>query len=524
VKNIIRKQSVRFQYNGKSDGFALQKEVSDWCELTLIPQIEQQLEPFCLLDEYISLDKIEINTEIDGADWQQKIQQEVLFSLRKNLEQYRTSVDVTKGKGLKAAADGSSGKYDGASLPDRTTERLDEKHTVARKTDELFIYFLEKGYLPWWSNAVLIKDFKLALQEWAAENKEDARADAIREQLQLVFSESVVTRILNQLPGKLFFEFFKNIFKKDAAIIGQLQVFLKEVTPNKISGTKQEAIARTVHGFILGELLAGKEEIDLNSLVQFVYAELKQQKAIDLSARSLSAIRTKVSGPAAILWQQLLLQDQKVRGTKKKISDALHTEEIKGKAKYNYNKVIDQLKDRPGEIHKRPDTVDDRVEGIFIDNAGAVLIAAFLPALFEKLKIAKQSDIVDKDMAVFVIQYIVSGKTTISEFELVLPKILCGMELESAVNTDKKITAVQRKEVDEMLSSAIEHWSALKNTSVQGLREAFLQRRGKLIFTHNEWLLQVERKSYDMLLQQLPWSFTMLKLPWMKNLLKTDWI
>ena len=75
-----------------------------------------------------------------------------------------------------------------------------------------------------------------------------------------------------------------------------------------------------------------------------------------------------------------------------------------------------------------------------------------------------------------------------------------------------------------MLGSVIEHWVILKNTSIEGLRESFLQRNGKLTFANNEWLLQVEQKPYDMLLQSLPWNIGIIKLAWMRNILKTEWI
>jgi hypothetical protein len=80
------------------------------------------------------------------------------------------------------------------------------------------------------------------------------------------------------------------------------------------------------------------------------------------------------------------------------------------------------------------------------------------------------------------------------------------------------------KEVDEMLLSLIEYWAVLKNTSIDGLRESFLKRNGKLSRLNDEWLLQVEQKPFDMLVQQLPWSISMIKLPWMTHLLKTEWV
>jgi hypothetical protein len=39
------------------------------------------------------------------------------------------------------------------------------------------------------------------------------------------------------------------------------------------------------------------------------------------------------------------------------------------------------------------------------------------------------------------------------------------------------LSGEQLAEADEMLLSVIEHWTVLKNTSVRGLREAFLQRK-----------------------------------------------
>ena len=81
----------------------------------------------------------------------------------------------------------------------------------------------------------------------------------------------------------------------------------------------------------------------------------------------------------------------------------------------------------------------------------------------------------------------------------------------------------QLDEANDLLLSVIEYWSILKDTTPDGLRESFLKRDGKLVFKNKEWLLQVEQKGYDMLLQHLPWNINMILLPWMKHLLKCEW-
>jgi hypothetical protein len=80
-----------------------------------------------------------------------------------------------------------------------------------------------------------------------------------------------------------------------------------------------------------------------------------------------------------------------------------------------------------------------------------------------------------------------------------------------------------REEAETVLQSTINYWSVLKNTSIDGLRSSFVQRSGLLRRTENGWELQVEHQSFDMLLEHLPWSISIIKLSWMKQPLYTEW-
>jgi hypothetical protein len=163
-------------------------------------------------------------------------------------------------------------------------------------------------------------------------------------------------------------------------------------------------------------------------------------------------------------------------------------------------------------------------ESIFISNAGLVLVSAFLPALFRNLDLVNDDVLNNELLAVCLVQYLATGNQNMQEFDLILPKILCGLPVEKPIDCNLfYMSEVLKKEVSEMLRSIIEHWKILQNTSVEGLQQSFLQRNGNLFFSDNEWQLIVEQKSYDMLLEQLPWNISMIKLPWMKNILKTQW-
>ena len=108
-------------------------------------------------------------------------------------------------------------------------------------------------------------------------------------------------------------------------------------------------------------------------------------------------------------------------------------------------------------------------------------------------------------------------------YQLILPKVLCGLPLNLPLDYSIQISPAEQAEADHLLSAVIEHWGALGSTSPGGLREGFLQREGKLEKRQSGWLLHIESKTLDILLDRLPWNLSLLKLPWMEEVLKVEW-
>ena len=52
---------------------------------------------------------------------------------------------------------------------------------------------------------------------------------------------------------------------------------------------------------------------------------------------------------------------------------------------------------------------------------------------------------------------------------------------------------------------------------------SFLQRNGRLQRDSDAWRLVVESRPFDMLLDQIPWSFATLKFPWMERVIYVEW-
>lgn len=160
---------------------------------------------------------------------------------------------------------------------------------------------------------------------------------------------------------------------------------------------------------------------------------------------------------------------------------------------------------------------------IYIGNSGLMIVAPFLPVFFKRVGLLENDSIKDHAKAILLLHYLATGCTSAAEYEVVLPKILCGLEPEHPVNLQLEWQEGWSLECRDLLLSVIEYWAVLKDTSPEGLREAFLQRNGKLSKSEKGWLLQVEQRPYDMLLQQLPWNLTMIKLGWMKTMIRTEW-
>jgi len=169
---------------------------------------------------------------------------------------------------------------------------------------------------------------------------------------------------------------------------------------------------------------------------------------------------------------------------------------------------------------------EDKPEGIYIHNAGLVILHPFLPELFKALDLTKDTSWKDepsRHTAVIMLEYLASGSDECPEFDLPLNKIICGLSTDEVLKVEESLSEEIKRECDNMLRVVIQHWSALKNTGIDALRETFLQRYGRLTEVDNGWLLQVEQKPVDVLVNHLPWGIGTIRLPWMQDILYTEW-
>ncbi|HUG26161.1 contractile injection system tape measure protein [Piscinibacter sp.] len=178
---------------------------------------------------------------------------------------------------------------------------------------------------------------------------------------------------------------------------------------------------------------------------------------------------------------------------------------------------------------RRPEMFDDPIDPdqpIFVANAGMVLAAPYLQRLLTTLGLLKDGAFVNPqaaERAVHLLQFMVTGATDPPEPQLVLNKLLCGLDLNTPVPRKLVPTPAERSAVEGMLQAMIDHWTIIGRTSIAGLRESFLQREGRLELRDDAWRLLVEPRPFDMLLDQLPWGYATLKYAWMERVIHVDW-
>lgn len=171
-------------------------------------------------------------------------------------------------------------------------------------------------------------------------------------------------------------------------------------------------------------------------------------------------------------------------------------------------------------------------EYIEIPNAGLCLLAIWFPRLLDMLGLLAETDDGRKDLkdmearirAIFILQRLATDEVLeYEEHELAFNRILTGCPFYVPLPKALKLTENEIQTVESMLAGVKTNWEKLKNTSVKGFQHSFIERPGRLEQRGDKWVLYVEERAYDILLDSLPWSYRQIRLPWLKKKIGVIW-
>ena len=172
---------------------------------------------------------------------------------------------------------------------------------------------------------------------------------------------------------------------------------------------------------------------------------------------------------------------------------------------------------------------DEQPEVLTVGNAGLCLLAPWFVRLFAMLGYLDEEkknfrNTASKVRAVFLLQYIVCGEEREwRETELAFNRLLTALPGNVSLSKRLPLTDEERQIADSMVAGVKANWPQMDGTSVEGFRGSFLLREGTLEQEEKRWLLTVEEKAYDILLETIPWGFRQLRLPWLKKHVQVRW-
>ena len=485
MQHIIKKQIIDLRLDKQLDSFLLQQQVSNQFWESVLPMLEDEFNKLASEEEVISLERVEIDLGvISVADLRDGLwHADLLAHLKK--QSNTTSLQEIEHQ-------------------DRSLIR----RSIAGNYYKQWLFYMRNGYLPW-NNMTQIDT------AWYASILEEPATDyqSITELRNEIESNTLlVLRIIRQHTLSFLVRLIEVLTaEKQDGLLSLLRKISSLTAPgNKPEVTNefklQTDFAAIVYENIVFRVLRSAVKTD-GSFNTFI-VELKHNMDILTSCKSVD-------------------NNSVLEGVGMASEVRLREKEVTAKHTFNElalpeNKVNDEILRAENETLKQ--VIEE--ESIFTSNAGLVLIHPFLSSLFKRtgLLAAQQfTGSAAQEKAIYLLHYVATGKTKAQEYELVVPKILCGYSMLLPVKNRIRLSAKERKEANEMLKAAIASWDILKSTSVAGLRESFLQRSGKVILKQEKISLQLEKKTIDVLLDHLPWGLSLLKLPWLDELIRVEW-
>ncbi len=182
--------------------------------------------------------------------------------------------------------------------------------------------------------------------------------------------------------------------------------------------------------------------------------------------------------------------------------------------------------DSPNMTPPAADTLQHPPVPCPIGNSGLTLLWPFFHPLFTGAGLLDGTQFRDaaaQARAVGLLHYLSTGSTDCPDSLVLLNKVLCGLPPETPVPNSFEPTPEEAKLTNSLFGAVFQNWAAVRSTSVDAFRDTFLLRSGTLLPGEQAWALTIAPQPYDVLLQTLPWSCSIIQLHWMAGPLQVTW-
>lgn len=465
----IRRQVLDLELPREAGAVELQRQVGRVFQEKVLPRLDELFSRIAPEDHFVRIDRLEIDLGTLGeTNWEQHFVERCVEQVARHVAE----VSFEAGPSDKAQ-----------------TLRPEER------TREIFRYFLETGVLPWFARGTTLVEVETLLATWVAE-----RPASVQQVLLSVLkkNESALRRLVWQFTPKFSETLLEIALGLAPGWIGQAVQIRQGQTGQVLDAAGKTALIRVLlHGASSGAL----PPLPRAGVLATLYAE------------------AQAGQPAPKRWFAQPDTGPTEAGPVPNTDAEAHSDDP--------GRPLAPIPDA-SEKAPLPRKTAIPPEGILVDHAGLVLLGVYLPAFLGELKCTTGNAFADPDAqyrALHLLHYLATGTENPEEPALAFPKILCGMAIEDPVPLELPLTEAEKGECRNLLEAVVRNWDVLKNTSADGLRAGFLQRTGQVLWQpdRHTWLLRVERQGQDILLDRLPWTYSVVKLPWMEALVQVEW-
>ena len=460
----------------------------------ILPNLEGWLDKQLPGNVTIRLDRLDLDLQpLDLSGFDAEFSELAISAFREKIEQLMTPISV------------KNDDHADVSMTSISAEK---------RIFELFLYFLETGRRPWWSDNtvdVLKEEMLMELTRFMHQERIDRLIGLFKSE------KRAVERLVKQFPR----EFVINIimFLLQGRVKLEQFTFKERLSFLSASGLEDDVLRKIILDLHDGKLSQEPEEIAV------VLDSFLKQFTLEERPSFLSAPGVQDAVLLLSLLQLVKDSDPVDRKSFKAISAAVPSEAQNNKAKEP--SLLKEISAPASEKNQgKNKSREGEEDGIYVDHAGLVLLHPFMECFFKEFDLLKDGSLKNegsRNIAIHLLYFLATGEDSPAEHLLTFEKFLCGAELDEPVERFITVEPSMKDESEKLLQAAIGHWKALKNTSPDGLREGFLQRSGKLLLDGFQNRLVVENKSHDLLLSFLPWGYGIVKLPWQKQPLIVDW-
>ena len=500
-RHVIKKQILELELSSKQGAFELQNQISQIYRDKIVPLIDRYCSQLSSPDAIDKINRLELDLgNININNLEQDLIKKVEAQIKQQLP-----------KKIKPSNLLSSSQERSQPTISNTSQ---ERSQLTTSDLETISYFIQTGTLPWYSEKLSKQELEKLFEQQIKTNPEQVK----RLLVEFFKDQNYLKRIIYQFSDSTLIKITKLFSVKLSQFItdynNEIQQILSEVDNFKHISIAKSRLVRW-QGIFLG--------FTFNQNTQFKSDQFVRENLVHL-ATSLSINYTSLINNITKTVEHL---QQKNKNTfKSQLPEIL----VQIQAD-----ILQPNTSKPQPISTKPQPPDNQdlqsdpftdADEIYINNSGLILLWPFYKQLFTKIGLLEKNNFVDTNAAqkaVLILQYLVDASTEIPESNLPLNKILCGINISEPIATSLDISETEIAECETLLAAAIANWSVLKNTSIDGFRKTFLQRDGIIRIRHGSWLLQVERQTYDILLDKIPWSIRVIKLPWIDDLFQVEW-